>query len=231
MLEYTARHDAVFRSWRRSYAGVPRPQSSDGHESPRNTRFHESDGATRRPTVDPCAHLVNHNPELELVAGPTEYPVFHEGGAPSRCGVAAPAARERRQASHYAAPSCACRGASRLPRRGRRCRGSQGWLVWTSRGHDARVLSEQQLNQSDASRMIRLRAIAAGIHAPIGNHMFRATGITAYFAKGGPPEHARRWRRTRARARPNPMTARRTAHTGPGRTDQAMIFCATTRFA
>jgi hypothetical protein len=28
--------------------------------------------------------------------------------------------------------------------------------------------------------MIRRRAAAAGIHAPIGNHTFRATGITAY---------------------------------------------------
>ena len=28
------------------------------------------------------------------------------------------------------------------------------------------------------------------IHAPIGNHTFRATGITAYLAKGGALEHA-----------------------------------------
>ena len=31
---------------------------------------------------------------------------------------------------------------------------------------------------------------AAGIHAPIGNHSFRATGITAYLANGGALEHA-----------------------------------------
>jgi hypothetical protein len=31
---------------------------------------------------------------------------------------------------------------------------------------------------------------AAGIHAPIGNHTFRATGITAYLANGGALEHA-----------------------------------------
>ena len=31
--------------------------------------------------------------------------------------------------------------------------------------------------------MIRRRAIAAGITAPIGYHTFRATGITAYLAK------------------------------------------------
>jgi integrase len=32
--------------------------------------------------------------------------------------------------------------------------------------------------------------VAAGIHAPIGNHTFRATGITAYLANGGALEHA-----------------------------------------
>ena len=37
--------------------------------------------------------------------------------------------------------------------------------------------------------MIRRRAMAAGIHAPIGNHTFRATGITAP-GNGGALEHA-----------------------------------------
>jgi site-specific recombinase XerD len=66
----------------------------------------------------------------------------------------------------------------------------KGWLFRTSRGHDATALSEQPMNQSDAWRMIRRRAVAAGIHAPIGNHTFRATGITAYLANGGALEHA-----------------------------------------
>ena len=38
--------------------------------------------------------------------------------------------------------------------------------------------------------MVRRRAKAAGIMAPIGNHSFRATGITAYLANGGTLEHA-----------------------------------------
>jgi integrase/recombinase XerC len=42
----------------------------------------------------------------------------------------------------------------------------------------------------DAWRMVRKRALAAGITAPIGNHSFRATGITAYLANGGTLEHA-----------------------------------------
>jgi hypothetical protein len=46
------------------------------------------------------------------------------------------------------------------------------------------------MGQLDAWRMIRRRAVAAGIHAPIGNHTFRATGITAYLANGGVLEHA-----------------------------------------
>ena len=66
----------------------------------------------------------------------------------------------------------------------------KGFLFRTSRGHNATVLSEQPMNQSDAWRMIRRRAVAAGIHAPIGNHTFRATGITAYLANGGALEHA-----------------------------------------
>jgi integrase len=66
----------------------------------------------------------------------------------------------------------------------------KGFLFRTSRGHDATALSAQPMNQSDAWRMIRRRAVAAGIHAPIGNHTFRATGITAYLANGGALEHA-----------------------------------------
>jgi integrase len=38
--------------------------------------------------------------------------------------------------------------------------------------------------------MIRHRAIAAGIETAIGNHTFRATGITAYLENGGTLEHA-----------------------------------------
>jgi site-specific recombinase XerD len=66
----------------------------------------------------------------------------------------------------------------------------KGFLFRTSRGHDATALSAQPMNQSDAWRMIRRRAVAAGIHAPIGNHTFRATGITAYLSNGGALEHA-----------------------------------------
>jgi site-specific recombinase XerD len=66
----------------------------------------------------------------------------------------------------------------------------KGWLFRTSPRHNATVLTEQPMNQADAWRMIRRRAAAAGIMAPIGNHTFRATGITAYLGNGGALEHA-----------------------------------------
>ena len=67
---------------------------------------------------------------------------------------------------------------------------SKGWLFRTSPGHTATLLTDQPMAQADAWRMMRRRAVAAGIMAPIGNHTFRATGITAYLANGGALEHA-----------------------------------------
>ena len=66
----------------------------------------------------------------------------------------------------------------------------KGWLFRTARGHKGSALCEKPMGQSDAWRMIRRRAVAAGIAEAIGCHTFRATGITAYLANGGAPEHA-----------------------------------------
>jgi integrase len=66
----------------------------------------------------------------------------------------------------------------------------KGWLFRTSPGHNATLLTDQPMDQSAAWTMIRRRAVAAGIHTPIGNHSFRATGITAYLGNGGALEHA-----------------------------------------
>jgi integrase len=46
------------------------------------------------------------------------------------------------------------------------------------------------LFQQDAHRIIRRRAKAAGIETRIGNHTFRATGITAYLKNSGKLEVA-----------------------------------------
>ena len=51
-------------------------------------------------------------------------------------------------------------------------------------------LSETPLPQASAYQMVRRRAVAAGIMTAIGNHSFRATGITAYLKNGGTLERA-----------------------------------------
>jgi integrase/recombinase XerC len=51
-------------------------------------------------------------------------------------------------------------------------------------------LSETVLPQANAFQMVRRRAKAAGIATAIGNHSFRATGITAYLKNGGTLEKA-----------------------------------------
>jgi integrase/recombinase XerC len=54
----------------------------------------------------------------------------------------------------------------------------------------AAVLSGNTLSQADAFQIMRRRAGAAGIKAKIGNHSWRATGITAYLKNGGNLEAA-----------------------------------------
>jgi site-specific recombinase XerD len=66
----------------------------------------------------------------------------------------------------------------------------KGWLFRTSPRHAATILTDNPMVQADAWRMMRRRAVAIGITAPIGNHTFRATGITAYLSNGGTLEHA-----------------------------------------
>ena len=51
-------------------------------------------------------------------------------------------------------------------------------------------LSTTALPQANAYAMVRRRALEAGIDTKIGNHTFRATGITAYLKNGGTLENA-----------------------------------------
>ncbi|MGF6408821.1 integrase [Paraburkholderia sp. MM5482-R2] len=51
-------------------------------------------------------------------------------------------------------------------------------------------LSDTPLPQANAYAMVRRRALAAGIETKIGNHTFRATGITAYLKNGRTLENA-----------------------------------------
>jgi site-specific recombinase XerD len=65
----------------------------------------------------------------------------------------------------------------------------KGHLFRTAMGRTGE-LSDRPMSQSDAWRMIRRRASAAGISTKIGNHSFRATGITEYLKNGGKLEIA-----------------------------------------
>jgi site-specific recombinase XerC len=57
-------------------------------------------------------------------------------------------------------------------------------------GRGTGLLTRTELPQANAYAMIRRRAAAAGIATKLGNHSFRATGITAYLKNGGTLEKA-----------------------------------------
>jgi site-specific recombinase XerD len=65
----------------------------------------------------------------------------------------------------------------------------KGYLFRTIR-RGTGELTSIPLPQANAYAMIRRRALAAGIATRIGNHSFRATGITAYLKNGGTFEKA-----------------------------------------
>ena len=64
-----------------------------------------------------------------------------------------------------------------------------GPLFRTAAGRTG-LLTAKPLWQQDAYRMIQRRSKAAGIQTRIGNHTFRATGITAYLKNNGTLETA-----------------------------------------
>ena len=53
-------------------------------------------------------------------------------------------------------------------------------------------LSDRAMSRSDALRMVKRRALAAGLSTTTCNHTFRATGITTYLKNGGKVEIAQR---------------------------------------
>ena len=68
--------------------------------------------------------------------------------------------------------------------------GDAGRLSVPNDSPQDRLLTEKPMHQQDAYRMIQRRAKAAGIETKIGNHTFRATGITAYLKNSGKLEVA-----------------------------------------
>ena len=62
-------------------------------------------------------------------------------------------------------------------------------LFRTARGKTGQ-LTENRMEQADAWRMLQRRAKAAGLNTRLGNHTWRATGITNYLEHGGALEMA-----------------------------------------
>jgi site-specific recombinase XerD len=66
---------------------------------------------------------------------------------------------------------------------------AKGYLFRTTRSKTG-TLTGNPMTQSDVYRMIRRRTFATGIKTRVGNHSFRATGITQYLKNGGRREIA-----------------------------------------
>jgi integrase len=64
-------------------------------------------------------------------------------------------------------------------------RGDPKGPLFRTTGRGTGKLTRTVLPQANAYAMIRRRATAAGIATKLGNHSFRATGITAYLKNGG----------------------------------------------
>jgi site-specific recombinase XerC len=69
-------------------------------------------------------------------------------------------------------------------------RGDPKGLLFRTIGRGTGKLTRTVLPQANAYAMIGRRAAAAGIATKLGNHSFRATGITAYLKNGGTLEKA-----------------------------------------
>jgi integrase len=63
-------------------------------------------------------------------------------------------------------------------------------LLFQSYDRPSRRLTGNLLSQPNAYAMIQRRARAGDIRTKIGNHTFRATGVTAYLKNGGTLENA-----------------------------------------
>jgi integrase/recombinase XerD len=68
--------------------------------------------------------------------------------------------------------------------------GQKKTALFRSTGGKGRKLGENRMHRVDAWRMIKSRALRAGILEDISPHSFRGTGITLYLENGGSLEHA-----------------------------------------
>jgi integrase len=68
--------------------------------------------------------------------------------------------------------------------------GEKGAPLFRSAMGKTKQLTKSRIHRIDAYRMVKRRALGAGILSPIGCHTFRATGITAYLLNNGSLEKA-----------------------------------------
>ena len=99
-------------------------------------------------------------------------------------------ARKGRQAPRNALPPQPRDLPPRLRRRVRTSQTDPKGALFRTIGRGTDELTTTPLPQANAYAMIRRRAASAGIETKIGNHTFRATGITAYLKNGGTLEKA-----------------------------------------
>lgn len=85
----------------------------------------------------------------------------------------------------------------------------KGLMFRTAKGHHGTALADKPMDQADAWRMVRRRALAAGIMAPIGNHSFARPGSRPISPMAERLNMHKSWPRMKARARPSSMIARR----------------------
>ena len=91
-------------------------------------------------------------------------------------------------------------------------------------GRGTGKLTRTVLPQAKADAMIRWRAAAAtGIATKLGNHIFRATGITAYLKNGGALEKAAEDNRRRLRRRATQLYGRCRDEVSPTRVERIAI--------
>jgi len=86
-------------------------------------------------------------------------------------------------------------------------RGDPKGALFRTIGRGTGQLTRTVLPQANAYAMIRRRAAAAGIATKLGNHSFRATGITAYLKNGGTLERRQQWQTMLRRERRSSMIA------------------------
>ena len=86
-------------------------------------------------------------------------------------------------------------------------RGDPKGALFRTIGRGTGQLTRTVLPQANAYAMIRRRAAAAGIATKLGNHSFRATGITAYLKNGGTLGRRQQWQTMLRRERRSSMIA------------------------